>query len=186
MSQERSARWPGRPVLRPIVHVAAGAQSRLLADRAQWRGAELLLGMGGPVKPRHLSPVLGPLSGSPAHPLPRCPRAVFRCTLLARDVCPTNLLKSQSRWHILKSENCGWALWCHSAATEPTFQGTPVWTDAASTGADVLERLWAAARSPAGQRGPAWSSRDSAAPPGVQRPPLLVEAGVGGEGHWAD
>lgn len=100
MSQERSARWPGRPVPRPVVHVATGAQSRLLADGAQWREDELLLGMGGPVKPRHLSPVLGPLSGSPAHPLPSCPRAVFRCALLASDVCPTDLLKSQSHFKI--------------------------------------------------------------------------------------
>lgn len=169
MSQERSARRPGHPVPRPVVRVAMGAQSRLLADGAQWREAELLPGMAGPVKPRHLGPVLGPLSGSPAQPLPSCPRAVFRCTLLARDIHPTNVLESQSRWHILKPENCGRALWCRSAATEPMFWGPRVWTDTASTGADVLERLWAAARIPAGRRG-------QPGPPGTARPHLASSA----------
>ena len=31
--------------------------------------------------------------------------------------------------------------------------------------------------------GPAWSSRDSTAPPGIQCPPLLVGAGGGGSGQ---
>lgn len=52
VSQERSARRPGHPVPRPVVRVAVGARSRLLADGAQWREAELLPGAGGPMKPR--------------------------------------------------------------------------------------------------------------------------------------
>lgn len=183
MSQGRSARRPGHPVPRPIVHVAAGARSRLLADGAWWRETELLPGMGGPVKPRYLSLVLGLLSGIPAHPLPSCPFAVFRCSLPARDIHPTNVLESQSRWHILKSENPGRALWCHSAATEPTFRGPRVWTDTASTGADALGRLWAAARSPAGYRG-------QPGPPGTAWPHLASSArlswwgwGEGGSGQ---
>lgn len=136
--------------------------------------------LSGPVKPKHLSQLLGPLGQTPgqplhsAHPQPM----VFRGNPPpTRDVRPAHLLESQTPESILKLEKKGGqATWYHSAATKPTLWGHLQCLDRCTVHPELMG--WAAGRG--GRARPQGIAR---APPGVQLwPPLALVGGRGAGG----